>query len=130
MYWNINNYEASDFFNITLLATVYRNDWLTLTTNCLFAMQPLSAISMKPPIRFWLFNLLFWFTRSKYIRNKIEIDYLPRYWAFCIRKPRFQWRKHKKCYSWGRTRWNLYIRYWKLWGFTWTCVHRWRMCKS
>ena len=95
-------------FNITLLATVYRNDWLTLTTNCLFAMQPLSAISMKPPIRFWLFNLLFWFTRSKYIRNKIKIDYLPRYWAFCIRKPRFQWRKHKKCYSWGSW-WNLYI---------------------
>ena len=37
--------------NITLLVTVYRSDWFTLTSNCLFAIQSVLSIIPKSPVK-------------------------------------------------------------------------------
>ena len=47
MYWNITIVGILIVFNITL-ATIYRNAWLTLTSNCLFVMQLVLHIRMSP----------------------------------------------------------------------------------
>ena len=38
-------------FKITLLATAYRNDCLTVTFSCLFVIQSILSISMNSPIK-------------------------------------------------------------------------------
>ena len=90
MYWLIH-------FNLTLLATAYRNDWYTLTSNCLFSVQSISTISIKSPIKKLLVSINQsnsgnWFPFvTNFLRERekqtqmLQIkDNVCRYWVFCI----------------------------------------------
>ena len=65
-------------FNITLSTTVYRNNWLTLKSNCLFAIQSELSIGMKSPMKKLLVSIkqsnsgnfvYFWFPPGKFPPN-------------------------------------------------------------
>ena len=108
-------------FNISWLATVCWNDWLTLTFNCFFAIH-------SGNYSFQLTNHLIWLTyvtmflteRKKQIRNKIDettfadIDLLY-FSALFPKKSRFHWRRQtfrKRWYSLGRIKPFWYRRHW------------------
>ena len=50
MYWYIKIVGILISFKITLLATVYRNNWSASIFNCFFAIQSVLCVGMKSPI--------------------------------------------------------------------------------
>ena len=67
----MNNYKVTDYRNLQIYKfTVYRNDWLKLTFNCLFTIQPGNY-------QFQLTNHLIWFafvtTFSTGIKKQISM---------------------------------------------------------
>ena len=93
-------------FNITWLATVCLNDWLTLTFNC-FAIQSGNYYFPLTNHLIWLTYVAMFLTeRKKQIRNKIDkttfanIDLLN-FSSFIFKKIWFHWRRQtfrKRCY--------------------------------
>ena len=73
MHWNINNLGILISFNISLLATIYRNDWYTLTSNCLFAIQSVLSISMKSRIKKLLISI-------KQSNSVIWFNFIKNFW--------------------------------------------------
>ena len=68
-------------FNTTLSTTVYRNDWLTLKSNCLFAIQSELSIGIKSPMKKLLVSIkqsnsgnfiYFWFPSGKFLPRKFS----------------------------------------------------------
>ena len=81
-------------FNITLLATVYRNEWLKLTYSIVysFTIHSVLSINKKSPIKKLLvsinqsnsgYSILTELKKQIYTQYNLE-DYVCRYWVLCI----------------------------------------------